>query len=178
MHKWISSLPCQCIRRSFMNLLCLKLWQGMTFHCFFHCSHVFAVWGANERTKQLVDLMVRDSNYSIYPTFYSRCWFHEVSNIFHFHPYLRKISNLTSIFFRWVGSTTNQYCLDVEFGWTRNPLKRNENQLSGWMEFSARVAQTLPAARAAVGLVARHQKGWLVFSRFWSEPLGGSSQDL
>ena len=30
-----------------------------------------------------------------------------VSNIFYFHPYLGKISNLTSIFFRWVGSTTN-----------------------------------------------------------------------
>ena len=26
----------------------------------------------------------------------------------YFHPYLGKISNLTSIFFRWVGSTTNQ----------------------------------------------------------------------
>ena len=31
-----------------------------------------------------------------------------VSNMFYFHPYLGKISNLTSIFFRWVGSTTNQ----------------------------------------------------------------------
>ena len=31
-----------------------------------------------------------------------------VSNIFDFHPYLGKWSNLTSIFFRWVGSTTNQ----------------------------------------------------------------------
>ena len=31
-----------------------------------------------------------------------------VSNIFYFHPYLGKMSNLTSIFFRWVGSTTNQ----------------------------------------------------------------------
>ena len=31
-----------------------------------------------------------------------------VSNIFYFHPYLGKISNLTNIFFRWVGSTTNQ----------------------------------------------------------------------
>ena len=28
-----------------------------------------------------------------------------VSNIFNFHPYLGKWSNLTSIFFRWVGST-------------------------------------------------------------------------
>ena len=27
-----------------------------------------------------------------------------VSNIFYFHPYLRKWSNLTSIFFRWVGN--------------------------------------------------------------------------
>ncbi len=27
-----------------------------------------------------------------------------------FHPYLGKISNLTSIFFKWVGSTTNQFC--------------------------------------------------------------------
>ena len=27
---------------------------------------------------------------------------------FFFHPYLGKISNLTSIFFKWVGSTTNQ----------------------------------------------------------------------
>ena len=32
-----------------------------------------------------------------------------VSNIFYFQPYLGKISNLTSIFFRWVGSTTNQF---------------------------------------------------------------------
>ena len=31
-----------------------------------------------------------------------------VSNIFYFHPYLGKITILTSIFFRWVGSTTNQ----------------------------------------------------------------------
>ena len=31
-----------------------------------------------------------------------------VSNIFDAHPYFGKISNLTSIFFRWVGSTTNQ----------------------------------------------------------------------
>ena len=30
-----------------------------------------------------------------------------VSNIFHFHPYLVKWSNLTSIFFRWIGSSTN-----------------------------------------------------------------------
>ena len=30
-----------------------------------------------------------------------------VANIFYFHPYLGKWSNLTSIFFRWVGSTTN-----------------------------------------------------------------------
>ena len=29
-----------------------------------------------------------------------------VSNIFYFHPYLEKIPMLTSIFFRWVGSTT------------------------------------------------------------------------
>ena len=29
-------------------------------------------------------------------------------HIFYFHPYLGKIFNLTSIFFRWVGSTTNQ----------------------------------------------------------------------
>ena len=31
------------------------------------------------------------------------------SNIFYFHHYLGKISHLTSIFFRWVGSTTNQF---------------------------------------------------------------------
>ena len=31
-----------------------------------------------------------------------------VSNIFYFHPYLGKISNLTSIFSRWV-ETTNQF---------------------------------------------------------------------
>ena len=30
-----------------------------------------------------------------------------VSNTFYFHPYLGKISNLTSLFFNWVGSTTN-----------------------------------------------------------------------
>ena len=34
-----------------------------------------------------------------------------VSKIFYFHPYLGKISILTSIFFRWVGSTTNQYII-------------------------------------------------------------------
>ena len=28
--------------------------------------------------------------------------------MFYFHPYLGKISNLTIVFFRWVGSTTNQ----------------------------------------------------------------------
>ena len=35
----------------------------------------------------------------------------ETSNIFYFHPYLGKISNLTNIyliFFKGVGSTTNQ----------------------------------------------------------------------
>ena len=31
-----------------------------------------------------------------------------VSNILYFHPYLGKWSNMTSIFFRWVGSTTSQ----------------------------------------------------------------------
>jgi len=30
-----------------------------------------------------------------------------VSTIFYVHPYLGKIPILTSIFFRWVGSTTN-----------------------------------------------------------------------
>ena len=30
-----------------------------------------------------------------------------ISNIFDFHHYLGKWSNLTSIFFKWVGSTTN-----------------------------------------------------------------------
>ena len=34
-----------------------------------------------------------------------------VSNIFYFPPYLGKIPILTSIFFRWVGSTTNQMML-------------------------------------------------------------------
>ena len=28
--------------------------------------------------------------------------------VFHFHPYLWKIPSLTIIFFKWVGSTTNQ----------------------------------------------------------------------
>ena len=32
-----------------------------------------------------------------------------VSNIFYFHPYLGTWSNLTSIFFKWVGSTTKQF---------------------------------------------------------------------
>ena len=36
---------------------------------------------------------------------------------FHFHPYLGKISNLTSIFFRWVGSTTNQLRTGLCFDW-------------------------------------------------------------
>ena len=35
----------------------------------------------------------------------TRWWF---QICFHFHPYLGKIPMLTSIFFRWVGSTTNQ----------------------------------------------------------------------
>jgi len=52
-----------------------------------------------------------------------------VSNIFYFHPYLGKIPSLTSIFFRWVGSTTNQgirtghwkkYTGDVKTQKTRN----------------------------------------------------------
>ena len=34
------------------------------------------------------------------------------SNILHFHPYLGKISNLTSIFLKWV-ETTNQFCFQV-----------------------------------------------------------------
>ena len=140
-----------------MNLLYLKLWQGMTFQrFFFHGSHVFAVWGANERTKQLVDLMVRNSNCSIYPTFYSRWWF----QIFFISTPICGRFPIWLIFFRWVGSTTNQYCLDVEFGWNRNPLKRHENSKKHRMDgiFQSRA----PAARAAVGLVAR-QKGWLVF---------------
>ena len=35
----------------------------------------------------------------------TRWWF---QTCFNFHPYLGKWSKLTSIFFRWVGSTTNQ----------------------------------------------------------------------
>ncbi len=36
------------------------------------------------------------------------------SNIFYFHPYLMKWSNLMSIFFRWVGSTTNLKFVEVK----------------------------------------------------------------
>ena len=35
-----------------------------------------------------------------------------VSNICYFHPYLGKIPILTSIFFKGVGSTTNQFLMD------------------------------------------------------------------
>ena len=35
-----------------------------------------------------------------------------VSNIFNVHPNLGKIPILTSIFFRWVGSTTNQLLME------------------------------------------------------------------
>ena len=37
-----------------------------------------------------------------------------VSNIFYFYPYLGRSSNLTSIFFRWVGSTTKEKTLEVK----------------------------------------------------------------
>ena len=40
-----------------------------------------------------------------------------VSNIFYFHPYLEKIFNLTSIFFRWV-ETTNQFLFASKLGVT------------------------------------------------------------
>ena len=36
-------------------------------------------------------------------------------HFWNFHPYLGKISHLTSIFFRWVGSTTNQPVLQDEY---------------------------------------------------------------
>ena len=42
-----------------------------------------------------------------------------VSNIFYVHPYLRKIPILTSIFFKGVGSTTNQKAFP--YFWTQNP---------------------------------------------------------
>ena len=44
-----------------------------------------------------------------------------VWNVFYFHSYLGRWSNLTSIFFRWVGSTTNQmsqwWWIDRIDGW-------------------------------------------------------------
>ena len=44
-----------------------------------------------------------------------------VSDIVYFHPYKGRWSNLTSIFFRWVGSTTNQnskYWGEITHWWT------------------------------------------------------------
>ena len=38
----------------------------------------------------------------------------------YFHPYLGKISNLTDIFFKWVGSTTNQSFFLLVNSWYRN----------------------------------------------------------
>ena len=43
-----------------------------------------------------------------------------VSKICRFHPYLWKWSILTSIFFRWVGSTTNQKCFFQTWHWGAN----------------------------------------------------------
>ena len=42
----------------------------------------------------------------------SRWWFQMY--IFHFHHYLGEWSNLTKIFFRWVGSTTNWIWMDLK----------------------------------------------------------------
>jgi len=44
-----------------------------------------------------------------------RWWF---QIFFYFHPDLGKIFNLTSIFFRWVGSTTNQFLFASKLGVT------------------------------------------------------------
>ena len=46
-----------------------------------------------------------------------------VSHIFYFHPNLGKIPILTSIFFRWVGSTTNQPKSRVDFLLRKNHPK-------------------------------------------------------
>ena len=54
-------------------------------------------WGANLWTKGaiVVDTILVTK---------TRWWF-QVSNIFYFHPYLGRWSNLTSIFFKWVETT-------------------------------------------------------------------------
>ena len=53
------------------------------------------------------------------------------SNIFDFHPYLGKIPILTRIFFKWVGSTTNQVSCSFFFleGWGVN--RGNNSRFGG-----------------------------------------------
>ena len=46
-----------------------------------------------------------------------------VSNIFYVHPYLGKIPILTSIFFKGVGSTTNQFLLETSMGFPTENLR-------------------------------------------------------
>ena len=50
-----------------------------------------------------------------------------VSNIFYFHPYLGKWSNLTSIFFKRVGSTTNKYIISTSISTTTKFFKHMIN---------------------------------------------------
>ncbi len=57
------------------------------------------------------------------------------SNIFYFHPNLGKIPILTSIFFRWVGSTTNQKWM-MPSSWIPKNIQVDDFWLLGWVRFA------------------------------------------
>ena len=58
-----------------------------------------------------------------------------VSNSFYFHTYLGKISNLTIIFFRWVGSTTNQKHTQTKGAFNQRKHGTCQRRLLTWFAF-------------------------------------------
>ena len=79
--------------------------------------------------------------------YFSGCWFQNVSNTVHFHPYLGKISNLRSIFFRWVG-------IYLHFS-SKSTKCRYKHTIDGWygihVQTSSPLCLGLPLQRRDVG---------------------------
>ena len=89
-------------------------------------------------SKRMIFQMMVVSNicYLYAETLGKRIWL-VVSNIWYFHLYLGKWSNLTSIFFRWVGSTTNSF--------SGGPKKLR------WRDFRTKVYQLFSLKAMVVG---------------------------
>ena len=105
-------------------------------------------------------------------------------NYFHVHPYLRKWSNKTSMFFRWVGSTTTSISINVlDFSASLSTLKAAGGQctrLGGhgfaidlllWQGNSERlggrgVQSTLPPLGGSSHLVSSNPRFWAMKTPF------------